>query len=176
MSDKIRLADSIDRQARVFQAFIDVASELREIGSLEQATIEAKKAATAARAESAAAEAELKKAKDDAKKAKDKVDDILAAADAKGNAIIADYQLKADKLLTEAGIAAAGIAIKAAETGEARAAALRAECLDLSEKRDALLKEAAGLRASIEGLTNEADDAEKRLAKVQAQIDKLLGK
>lgn len=176
MTDKIRLADQIDRTAQVFKAFIDSAAEIRKIGQLEQVAAEAKKAADASRKEADDAAAEVKKHKEEAKKAKDKVTEILEAADAKGADVIAQAKIDADKILADATVKAGNIVVAASATGATRADELRSIVIDLTDKRDALVREATGIRESIDQLTAEADDAEKRLAKAQAQIDKLLGK
>jgi colicin import membrane protein len=175
MTDKLKAADLIERQARTFQAIIDAAAALREIGSLEQAAAEAKQAAAEARKERDEASDDLKLAKLAIKEAKEKAKEIFNEARVSAAEVEAKAKANAE-VVKSMGHEAAQSVIEQAETKAQNILAgvasdkamLERDVLHLTEKRNAI-------DAEISEKEKTADALEARLAKAQAQIAKLLG-
>lgn len=175
MSSKSNAAESIRRLAVQYQQMVEAADLLDSIGSLEQAAAEAKKAAEAARADTAAARAEADKAKAEAKKSKEKVDKILSDADGEALAKVQEAEIKAQGIVADAKAKAEQITNKAAVDVADATAGVAGRVAELTTMRLRLEQELAALQNDIDAKKAEADDVEKRLAKAQAQVAKLLG-
>lgn len=175
MSNKIALAGSLDVLAAQYQAVINAAATLKEIGSLEQAADEARKAVEVATDETLAAKLELNVAKEDAKKAKAKVAEMLAKAAEEANGILATAHAHASGIVAEANAKAVAIDQSAVDR-------LAGALADVNANRARIVNEINNaqdkldcLALDIQAKTAEADEAQKRLDKVQAQIAKYLG-
>lgn len=175
MSDKIRIADAIDRQAKTYQAIIDAAQMLRELGQIEQVTAEQKAAAEAARKEAAAAQDEAKKAKDDAKKAKEKVAEMIGKANDQALEVVREGEQKGQAMVDAAASRAAEIVSRAEQDAAAMRSGIAGQVAQLTSTKVNLEQDVAGLQIIAETKRLEIEQLEARLAKVQAQIAKYLG-
>ena len=175
MSDKIRIADALDRQAKTYQAIIDAAQMLRELGQIEQVTAEQKAAADAARKEAESAQDDVKKAQGEAKKAKDKAAEIVAKANDQALEVLREAEQKGQSLVDGAAVRAGDIVATAERQAADRTAGVAGQVAQLTSTKVALEQDVATLNHVVETKRIEVDDLEKRLAKAQAQIAKLLG-
>lgn len=175
MSDKIRIADALDRQAKTYQAIIDAAQMLRELGQIEQVTAEQKAAADAARKEAESAQDDVKKAKADAQKAKDKAAEIVAKANDQALEVLREAEQKGQSIVDGASSRAAEIQSRAEQDAAIARSGIAGQVAQLTSTKVSLEQDVATLNHVVETKRIEVDDLEKRLAKAQAQIAKLLG-
>ena len=172
MSDKIKVAEAIERQAKTYQAIIDAAAILKEIGSLEQASAETKAAAESARKEAEAAHTEAKQAKADAKAAKDKVAEMLAKAADQVLDVVADGEIKAKGIINGAELRASEIVAAAERSAADRTSGITTQIAQLTAIKGGIEQDIATLGAVADGKLKEVEALESRLAKAQAQIAK----
>jgi chromosome segregation ATPase len=175
MSSKVQAAEAIEVLANQYRNMVEAAAMLKQIGSLENASKEAQKAAEAAKDEAEAAKLEADLAKADAKKAKTKVTEMLTKAAEDANDALAAAQEKADAIVAQANA-------KAAEIDQAAVDRLAGALADVNANRARIINEINNAQDRLDGLTidiaaktAEAEEAQKRLDKVQAQIAKYLG-
>jgi chromosome segregation ATPase len=175
MSSKVQAAEAIEALANQYKQMVEAAEMLKKIGSLENAAKEAQKACEAAKDEAEAAKLEADLAKNDAKKAKGKVVEMLDKAIADANETVLQGKQKADQIVAEAESRATEINLAASER-------ISSALADVNANRSKVLAEIADAKQLLEGLmldiqskTSEANEAQKKLDKVQAQITKLLG-
>jgi len=175
MSNKITVAENLERLALQYQAVIDAAAMLKEIGKLEQVMAEAKKAAAAAGAELDGVKESLAKAKAEAKKVKEKEAEVIAAAEAKAAVMADEAVASAAATVANAESVAKSIIDKANAGAAAINEAANAEAKKLSDLIGEKNSLVAGLDADIAQKTAFAKDLEARIEKAQAQVAKLLG-
>lgn len=175
MANKIQSADAIRRLAIQYQAMVEAADLLESIGSLEQASKEAEKAASAARENLKIAEEELASVKAETKKAKAKGDDVIALAVGAGNEKLEQADLEAKAIVAAANEQADLIVAKARKDADAITSGVESRRTAIAADVDALTKRADLMTAVIADKTAEVNDLELRLAKAQAQIAKILG-
>lgn len=173
--NKITAAEHIERLAVQYQAMVDAAAALKEIGSLENATQEAQKAADVARKEAQAAKAEAQKAKDKIAAAEQQAAETLAAAQVEAAMITAEAKQSGDNVVMRAQQEAARIIEKATKDVADASAGVAGRVAELTTAKLRLEQNIAALQDAITAKTGEADAIEARLAKAQAQIAKLLG-
>ena len=174
MSEKLKAADLIERQARTFEAFIAAAAELRKIGSLEQAAAEATEQAAKARKLAAVAADDLAAAKAEVKAAKDQAKATADAAKARADALVEEGKAGAADMVASAKQTASSLIATAEEKVARLLSGVVAQRAALEADIDALTEKANVLMASIATKHAEADALDARLAKAQAQIAKLL--
>lgn len=175
MASKSNAAEAIRRLATQYQQMVEAADMLDQIGSLENAAKEAKAATEAARAEAEAARAETVKAKDEAKKAKDKVAAVMSDAEELALVKVQEGEVKAQEMVADAKARAQQILNAAALDAANVTVGIEAKVAELSATRDALEHGVSELQAQIVTKQAEAEELEKRLAKAQASIAKILG-
>lgn len=175
MSDKIKAADAINRLAQSYQAVIDAAALLREIGSLDQAKDEAVKAREVADKEAAEAKAEAKKAKDVVKKAKDDADQIIDGAVIEAKEILANADLDVERKIEDAKLRGESIISAARVMADRVTGDIATEAKRTEDRLKELQFNCSTIEASIADKLKMCDDIEARLAKAQAQVAKLLG-
>lgn len=170
------LADTIRRIARQYQDMVEIGALLDQHGSLDNAIAEAKAALVQAQKERDAGFAEVQKVMLDLKTTsanhKIMLDNIsietaklLAAAKAAAQLTITQAEAKAAKLVVDADTKVKAEAAKLAMAADVQV--LRADAI-------ALRDESETLKAAISTMTVEAEVAEKRLAKIKADIAKLV--
>lgn len=174
-NEKILMADTINRFAKDYEAMVKAAEMLKKVGTLEQIEEECKVAADKAQAELALVEAEAKKAKADAAKAKDKVAEMIAKANDQALEVIREAEQKAQAIEDAAKAAAAGVTARAESDADNRRAGVAGQVAQLTSTKVHLEQDVASLQDVITRKQIEAEDLEKRIAKAQAQIAKLLG-
>lgn len=175
MADKFTAAESIRRLALQYQAMVEAADALEAMGKLEQSTREAGAAKDQAEADRNAALADLKKAKDDVKAAQLKVVDIVARANDQSTAILQEADQKAQAIVDGGAVKANEMIAAAADTVQAQTNAIAGRVAQLTATKVGLEQDVAGLNQAAAAKVVEVEELEKRLAKVQAQIAKLLG-
>ena len=175
MSEKLKAADLIERQARTFEAFITAAAELRKIGSLEQAAQEADEQAAKARKQASEATSELADAKAEIKKARDKADAVVVDANDKAKSIIAAAEIASDEMLDRADKSAGAIIANANAKADNLLAGVTVRKAELEYDITRLVQKRDELSVEMSAKTKQVEELEARLAKAQAQIAKLLG-
>ena len=166
---------ALERQAVKYEGLMAAAKTLREIGALDQAAKACQAEAAVAKKELDGLQADIKKAKADlksqnekialaAEEAKIKVDGLLAGADYEAKARI-DAATEVAEQIKAAAKAEADIYLASSRK---KAEKLAAEKMTLEQQISANLDALAAQKA-------EAEDLEKRIAKAQASIAKLLG-
>lgn len=175
MANKSTAAESIRRLATQYQQMVEAADMLDQIGSLENAAKEAEKATAAARAEADSAQADAAKAKADAKTAKDKVAATMADAEEKALVIAQQAEIKAQELIADGKARAQQILTKASLDAANATVGIEGKVAELSATRASIEQSLVDLQSQIDAKQVEAEELEKRLAKAQASIAKLLG-
>jgi len=175
MSDKIKAADAINRLAQSYQAVIDAASMLKEIGSLEQAKDEAAKARAAADKEAESAKAEAKKAKDAIKVAKEQADKIAADAQDYADKLIAEGAARAKQVAEKCQADCNDMISKATVDASAAKAAAVAEYKQVQDDIARAKEVLAEILSKQDAAVASAEDAEKRLAAAMSKVKSLLG-
>lgn len=175
MASKSNAAEAIRRLATQYQQMVEAADMLDQIGSLENATKEAERAAAVARAEADAAQADAAKAKADAKTAKDKVAAVMSDAEELALAKVQEGDIKAQELIADAKARAQQVLTKASLDAANATVGIEGKVAELSATRASLEQSLVDLQGQIDAKQVEAEELEKRLAKAQASIAKLLG-
>lgn len=168
-------ADVLKRSASKYKSLMDAAAALDEVGSLDQAAEEAKKAAEAARAEILQVQSELGASKDELKEHKAKVAALKKADQAKADELMQSAQDDAKAIIDAANATAAQIKADAQlniESLLAQGRAGQAELGRVVEEQKATLQQ---IEQAKEAKLKEIVDLESRLSKVQANIARLLG-
>jgi len=172
---KLNAAKSIRNLASLYRDMEAAAEALEEIGSLEQATEESKKAVAAAQAELATLNGKKDDAKRNVAEAEEKAAAIKTQADQDAAETLRAAQERADATIAN------GRAIAQAAITEARGKA--AAAVAAAEQRVTVLQDAGDLvRGELEGLRqarNKAQDEltaiENKLAAARDELRKLLG-
>jgi chromosome segregation ATPase len=172
---KIAIAENLERLAVQYQAVIDAAAVLKEIGKLDQVKAEAEKAAAAARAEAEDAKADAKKAKDAVAKSKEQAAEMVAKANDQALATLQEAEQKAAAMLASAETQVKAQVESMADKVEAKKAAIAGQVAQLTTVKVELESSLAGLSVAYDQKLAEVEAVEARLAKAQAQIAKLLG-
>ena len=174
MSDKINAAKAIERLAQSYQAVIDAAAMLQEIGQVEQHRDEVIKAKDAAIKELEAVNKELVSAKADVKKSKADIEARSKLAESDALEVVAAANQQANELLDVARVQAGEII----EAGKAKDDANRNKAMaELVKIRTSVEVANADLAAindrkvALEAATN---DAEKRLDAARAKVKSLI--
>lgn len=175
MSKKITAAETIEALANQYRAMVEAADMLKQIGSLENAVVEAKKAIEAAAVERDAAQAEVAQAKADAKKAKEKTAEFYASINATADEIRAKAAADVEQMIAAAEVRADGIVAQAQQEAAAAMSGLADKKARLAKDVETLVAQVDQKSAELVARSVEVADLEKRLEKAQAQIAKLLG-
>lgn len=172
---KILMGETIIRFAKDYENMVKAAEFLKEIGTNEQIAEECKSAAAKAKAEQAKAEAEAKSAKADVAKAKDKASEILIKANDQALEALREAEQKGQAIVDSATVRAGEIVATAERQAAYRTAGVADQVAQLTSTKVSLEQDVASLQDVISRKQIEVEDLEKRLAKAQAQIAKLLG-
>ena len=171
--DYTKVAEAIDRQAKTYQAIIDAAAALKEIGSLDNMAKDCRKAADAARDELEKIESEVKDAKRDAVKAKEKAAEIVSKANDQALELLREAEQKG-QAIADGAVARAGEIVATAERKVADSTAgIAGQIAQLTSVKVGLEQDVATLQGANDALKSEAEDLEKRLAKAKLQLEKL---
>lgn len=172
---KILMGETILRFAKDYKDMVQAAEFLKEIGTNEQIAEECKAAAAKAQVEQAKAEAEAKAAKADVAKAKDKAGEILIKANDQALEALREAEQKSQAIVDGATVRAGEIVAAAERQAADRTAGVAGQVAQLTSTKVSLEQDVASLQDVIGRKQIEVEDLEKRLAKAQAQIAKLLG-
>ncbi len=172
---KILMGDTILRFAKDYKDMVAAAEFLKEIGTTEQIADECQAAAEKAKAEQARAEAEAKAAKADAQKAKDKAAEIVAKANDQALEVLREAEQKGQSIVDGASSRAAEIQSRAEQDAAIARSGIAGQVAQLTSTKVSLEQDVATLNHVVETKRIETEELEKRLAKAQAQIAKLLG-
>jgi predicted nucleic acid-binding Zn-ribbon protein len=172
--NKITAADSIRRLATQYQDMMAAADLLEEIGSLEQASKEAKAATHDANVDRASALAELAEAREAVAKAQADATDILQQAKFEADIKATDIKIAAEQEAATIRANAEREAAALLAPAQARLDKLAGQARDVENATAAAQNELGAIRARIALATEEADAAEKRLAEMRAAISKLV--
>ena len=173
MSKFKNAADTLKRAAVKYEAMMEAAKVLDEIGSLEQSASEYKAQSEAALKERDLNLDEAVKVKEQVKKAKADAAEILAKAEDKAALIFANAQNKSESMREAAIQAADNARSNALAETQSMINTMEVQIKSMQEARSTLADEIEGLmktRVETEAL---ATLAEKRLAKVKEAITKL---
>lgn len=171
--DYTKVAEAIDRQAKTYQSVIDAAAALKEIGSLENAAKDYRKAADAALADLDAAKEEVKKVKAEQAKAKEKADAIVSKANDQALEVLREAEQKGQAMADAAAARAAEILSRAEQDAAMQRAGIAGQVAQLTSTKVAIEQDVATLQGVKDSLKLEAEDLEKRLSKAKAQLEKL---
>ena len=174
MSKYSDAADVIKRQAKQYQALIDAASALEEIGHIENVAKEAKARAAEAQAELEAAQVELAKAKSDTKRAKEQAKQILDGAVIDANDQAAQLQKAAEEQHAEIVKRAQDMAAAMLEQAGTQRAKANAEITSLQQAAQQLKSEIQSLTNAKAEVIAQYDDADKKLAALKAKLKALM--
>ena len=173
--DYTKVAEAIDRQAKTYQAIIDAAAALKEIGSLDNMANDCRAAAEVAREDLSKVQAEAKAAKAEVTKAKNKAGEILIKANDQALEVMREAEQKSQAIVDGASVRAGEIVATAERQAADRTAGVAGQVAQLTSTKVSLEQDVASLQDVIGRKQIEVEDLEKRLAKAQAQIAKLLG-
>ena len=168
-------AATLKRHAVKYEALMAAAKALDEVGSLDQAAKECEAQAKAAKLDLQAAQAELGASKADLAEHKDKVKTAKADAQAKIDALLQAAQDDAKLILSAANDTAAQIKAAVAQDIERLQKNEREKLNELRQENAALVQQINANADKFAAQTQTAEDLEKRIAKAQASIAKLLG-
>lgn len=173
MSKYLDAAQTLERQAVKYEALMQAAAALKEIGSLEQAAAEQQAAANTARQAAVNAAAELTNLVEEIEQAKiqraaklKETDDIVAKA-------IFNANEQAAAILTMAETEAGKIKDDALHQVSAEKSVIAGQINALITNRAKLAGEITELQDRARAATADAEAAENRLAKVKESIAKL---
>jgi predicted nucleic acid-binding Zn-ribbon protein len=174
MSNKfIDAAQTLERQAVKYEALMQAAAALKEIGSLEQAAAEQQAAANIAKQASEQARGELANLVDEIERIKIKraakikeIEDITAKA-------IFTANEQASAILKMAESQAEKIKFDITNQAQSQANGIARQINDLQGTKAKLDSEITALQDRVRSATDEANAAEQRLAKVKESIAKL---
>lgn len=170
----IEAADAIRASVRNTRQLLEYADALEQVGALDQAVEEAKRAANAAREEAVAAKAELAQLKEDAAAAKKKAKADLANAETYAANVVAEAQEAAAKVIVKAKEEAAVVRATAdADAGIAKAQ-IQAEISDLQTNMIATSNAYKEKSAAIVDKQKELERLDGLIEKAKAQIATLL--
>jgi chromosome segregation ATPase len=168
-------SDTIKRLAQQYQQLMDVAGVLDQIGTLDNAASEATRAQAKAQADLEIAQKMLDAAIGDMDVVKHTAAGLLSQAHDDADKILTDANTQAAAMVAKGTADASDMVAKAAADGVAAADALGAKVAGQRLVLAAVEKATADAQAALDAVNAQAADAEARLAKVQAQIQKLLG-
>lgn len=174
MATKTSVAENLDRLALQYQAVIDAAAMLKEIGSLETARDECKQATATARAELDAAKEELVKAKADAKKAKDQAKQILDGAVIDANDQALQLQRAAEEQHAEIVKRAQDMSAAMLEQAATQRASISAELERLNAAAQQVRDEITNLQNAKAEIVAQYDDADKKLQALKGKLKALM--
>ena len=167
-------ADAIKRAAKQYEAFVAAAEILEKIGSLENAVEEAKKDIEAHRKVRDFEASEANKLKEETINIKNANLFLEIEAKAKADEIVNAATLQAYEIGSDAGVAANKTIQDANAKAQAILAGVDSQLVKLEKERSELESSNAGLQALVAESLAKAEEAEKRLAKAQAAIAKLI--
>lgn len=170
------VADQVKQWAERNKAIIALADALAEVGSIEQASTEAKKALVDARAKRDAALVDLGAVAIDAQAARDQAAKVLVDAQAAADKMIEQAHDDADLYRSKANAAAQASAdeIVAKATKRADDIAFQAGALKEASRAEGVRLEA--LRVQATAAAKELQGLEAKIADAKAQIAKILGR
>lgn len=175
MANISQVAGSVRDLANLFQNMVAAADVLDKIGSLENATAEAKRDSDAAREDHAAAEKELTAALDKIDEANAQAKSIVAAANTTADGIVADAKERASSIALEAKLNYSKLMDQAMADANDQKTKIGASIVAAQGNFDALSLQVNAAIDARDSAMAEAAAAEDRLAKAQAAIQKLLG-
>lgn len=167
-------ADALKRQAAKYESLMAAAKVLDEVGSIEQAVMDLRKEEDRQRNENAALRGEATKAKKDLASAKQQADEMIARANDQALARLQEADQKAQAILDGATVDAAKTLAQAQADADRVQGALAGKVASLTSTKVALEQDVASLTRAVDAKRGEADDLDKRLAKIQAQIAKMM--
>ena len=173
MSKATEAADAIKRAAKQYEAFVHAAEILERIGSLENAEKEAKAAIDLAGKEREEMVEKLKKAQLSVKKAEELAAKKESDAAINAESILVDANNEALKIVSEAKAQAAKFKSDANANIEQALAGIESQIQSRNEVKAKLDSSIAVTQLQVDEMNAAADEAEKRLAKVNAAIAKL---
>ena len=168
-------ADVLKRQAVKYKSLMDAAAALEEVGSLDQAATECKAQLAAARADLDFVYVQLDASKKELAEHKDKVKTVKKLDQAKSDEILQSANDDAKAIVDQATEMAEQIKASATEEARAYLQASQASADALSEQKRTLEQQISANLDTLAAQKTEAEDLEKRIAKAQASIAKLLG-
>jgi flagellar biosynthesis chaperone FliJ len=173
MSKANEAADAIRRAAKKYQLFVEAAEILERIGSLEQATAEADQAKKVAVDARVAAEAAYVAAEAARAKVVDETARMRADAEAEAKSVIDAAHARAQEESKAIVKAAMDDAIAIGNDANAKASAVAGEVAKMQNQINVLTEHRAALEADVTALTETLNNAQARLAEVQAQAKRL---
>lgn len=173
MSKYKEAADVLKRQAVKYESLMSAAAALDDIGSLEQAAAENQKAAAEAVEAANRARAELDSINAEIEQAKTKRADKIKETEGIVAKAIFEANEKATAILAEAETQAQKIKFDATNQAQLQANGVARQIHDLNATKAKLASDVAEMQNRARIATDEAVEAEKRLAKVKESIAKL---
>jgi chromosome segregation ATPase len=166
-------ADAIRKAAKLYENFVIAADILEQIGSLENAQVEAKKALEQYQLARDAEVKALAEAKEATKKAKEQATDIVKDAESKALTIEIGAKAEADKVIDNAKARDAKMLSDANSQVQTTLSGINSQIDNLRVHKGELEATVKELGDEVSSLVLEADTQEKRLAKVKEAIAKL---
>jgi F0F1-type ATP synthase membrane subunit b/b' len=174
MADKFTAAESIRRLANLYKDMSDAADALESIGKIEQITKEQNAQADAARKQADGAKADLALVKDEVAKAKQSAKDIVAKANDQALAKLGEADQKAQAILDGATVEANRLVVQAHQAAKDQSAGVAGQVAQLTSTKLGLEGDIQALTIARNQLIADTDDLEKRVAKAQAYLAKLV--
>lgn len=175
MSKYTQAADVLKREASRYAALNEAAKVLDELGSLDQVANEAKARAIANTSEADSIHADIDKLKANAKKLVDGQAEKQKEADNIYAETIFNANTKASDVLAGAEVRAGQIVAAALSQAQTSTNVIQEQLAKLEATKATLTEEVAALQEAAMTANNEADAAEKRIAKIKASIAQLAG-
>ena len=175
MSKYTQAADALKRYAVKYESLMAAAAELEALGSMEQAAKESQAAVKAAKVELGDLLVDIDNTKVSIKKAKESAAAIAAKADEQAMAKLQEADQKAQAIIDGANAQAGKITGNADAEASRQLSAIAGKVASLTGTKVGLEQDIASLNHAVETKRIEAEDLEKRIAKAQASIAKLLG-
>jgi predicted nucleic acid-binding Zn-ribbon protein len=170
MSNFTEAADAIRRIARLTEGFQLAAKALDEIGSLSNATKEAKEAASAAVLARDAALLDLSKSVSDVSVQKDKAKALAADATEKALGILAQAQAQAQAVIDEAtSLAVSRVAVIEGNANRIYAQ-IKADTETVIAERSGVKAQLAAVVAEVAAKVKQLDDLNKSLDALKAKL------
>ena len=173
MSKYLDAAQTLERQAVKYEALMQAAAALKEIGSLEQAAAEQQAAANTAMAAANQARSELANIMEEIEQAKHSRATKLKETDGIVAKAIFNANEQATAILAMAEAQAEKIKLDATNQAQLQANGIARQINDLNLTKTKLAGEITELQNRAQIATADAEAAEKRLATVKASIAKL---